>query len=752
VASGHHTWQQGKVVEIDPNVGRNEGVGMSFVAPRRQHAYERVDAAMQQREVFAYPYPLGGDEFLASWAGPHRLAGHRDNQKLFDLYWFDYDGAREWLAGDARLSCLSAIPLRRRSRGHIRPDMVDCRKSSGAIYLENVYAGDGLKGIARGEAERLRVVEIRYRAASLGHNLNYGPGGGALTGSPISVANAAWDVKAIVGEAPIQPDGSAFVSVPAMKSLYYQILDHKGDVIQTMRSWDTIQPGEVKSCVGCHSYNQNTAPPVQSRPTMALRHGMDRLEPFATGWTGFDFDAHVQPILDAKCLACHDGSDRQRIDLRGNLSDHDPLALRNWTHSYLSLTAATLIRKDRPEPMWQGKCDGPWVRWIDKMSEVTPLAPYHAGAATSPLMKLLRIGHRDAKLTDTEIRTLAAWIDLLVPYTGDYHHGATWTPEQAAYYRYYEDKRRVNKLVEAQELDRRRADVEAADWFAADMPEIEVSLGRSGKVLMSRRFSRAESARGAELVLPGFLRPNDVLRVRGAQSLQVRLGPLPEAEIFSAGGEWAWTVPPADDQVLPTSVYKEAGLRLTVRPLRDPQRSAYRNLACNVFAEAGAVAAAFPHATASSACRSEPHFSARCAIDGYEDNGGHGSFPFQSWGPERSDRPWLAVDFGRTVRIDRLDFVLRADFPHDEAWIAGEICVDGKRVAGVRLEKTAGAQRVLFEPAEGRTVAIKDLQWGKPGWCALTELRVWGLDADQTPQAIIAAKSRDGQLEKAPLQ
>ena len=466
VASGHHTWQQGKVVEIDPNLGRNEGEGMAFVAPRRQHPYERVDAAMQQREVFAYPYPLGDEEFIASWAGPDRVGKNRGYHEHFDLCWFDYAGAREWLAGDDELSCLSAIPLRPRPRGHVRPDTVDYDAREGAFYVEDVYAGGGMRGVARGEADRLRVVELRYRAASIGCNLNHGPGGGALTSSPISTGLGAWDVKAIVGETPIQPDGSAFFLTPAMKSLYFQVLNRKGEAIQTMRSWDTVQPGEVKSCVGCHSYDQNTAPPISARPTMALRKGKARLESFATGWTGFDFDAHVQPILDAKCVKCHNGSDPRRMDLRGNLADHDPLALRKWTRAYLALTASRLTA--RPDVMWLGNPDGPWVRWINKMSQVTPLPPYSSGAAVSPLMKLLRNGHRDAKLTDEDLRILAAWIDLLVPFGGDYYRGAAWTPEQTAYYRYYEGKRRVNEIAEARELVRHRAGIAVADWFAAE--------------------------------------------------------------------------------------------------------------------------------------------------------------------------------------------------------------------------------------------------------------------------------------------
>ena len=104
------------------------------------------------------------------------------------------------------------------------------------------------------------------------------------------------------------------------------------------------------------------------------------------------------------------------------------------------------------------------------------------------------------------------------------------------------------------------------------------------------------------------------------------------------------------------------------------------------------------------------------------------------------DRPWLAVDFGRAVRIDRVDVVVRADFPHDEVWTAGEVKIDGRQVAGLKLAKTGDVQTTSFEPVEGRKLEIGNLRWQKPGWCALTELRVWGLDADRTPQAMIAAR------------
>jgi hypothetical protein len=42
------------------------------------------------------------------------------------------------------------------------------------------------------------------------------------------------------------------------------------------------------------------------------------------------------------------------------------------------------------------------------------------GALGSDLMRLLRKGHEQVKLTDTELRTLAAWIDLNAVFYGSY--------------------------------------------------------------------------------------------------------------------------------------------------------------------------------------------------------------------------------------------------------------------------------------------------------------------------------------------
>ncbi|NQT86875.1 hypothetical protein HQ560_08935, partial [bacterium] len=60
------------------------------------------------------------------------------------------------------------------------------------------------------------------------------------------------------------------------------------------------------------------------------------------------------------------------------------------------------------------------TNWIHVQSAPSMLPPYHAGAAKSKLIEILEAGHGKVKLSDTELRTIAAWIDLLVPYSGSY--------------------------------------------------------------------------------------------------------------------------------------------------------------------------------------------------------------------------------------------------------------------------------------------------------------------------------------------
>jgi len=166
-----------------------------------------------------------------------------------------------------------------------------------------------------------------------------------------------------------------------------EALDEKGFAYQAMRTVIYVQPGERVSCVGCHE-NRLTAPvPAEAA---AMLGPPSPIEPGPLGGRPFSFVEMVQPVLDARCVECHGGKKTEgKLDLTS-------AAAGPWTRSYAALT-----RDSKLVPRYAQR----------NQIQVTPVGGVH-GALGSGLMKLLREGHEDAKLSDEEMRRLAAWIDL----------------------------------------------------------------------------------------------------------------------------------------------------------------------------------------------------------------------------------------------------------------------------------------------------------------------------------------------------
>lgn len=427
IITGHHSHQCGKLGVIDPARGRQEAAGVQLVAPVRETEAVRIDAYGQEGDRFLFPYPVDGQWSIVSY--DPLGAGKRTYGRTFGLYLMNMDGRRELLAWDAGTHCMQAIPLAPRPRPPLRANQVDYRKKTGTFYVQDVYLGPGLKGVPRGKAKRLRVVALEFRPVGIGSNRNKGPAGSALVSTPVACNNGAWDVKRVLGTVPIEEDGSAFFEVPAETPVYFQVLDRKGHAIQTMRSWSTLMPGENFSCVGCHE-SKNMAPPV-AEITAALRKGPRHLEPFHDVPTdrGFSFQRDVQPILDRNCTSCHFVRSKQTPatvaeGIRPSFSllndEGSRSAGRIWSDSYVALTK-------------NGKMSET-VNWISAQSVPTMLSPYSAGACTSRLMTMLENKHGDTALSAAEMETLACWIDLLVPYGGEYDEANAWTPESKMHY------------------------------------------------------------------------------------------------------------------------------------------------------------------------------------------------------------------------------------------------------------------------------------------------------------------------------
>ena len=71
-----------------------------------------------------------------------------------------------------------------------------------------------------------------------------------------------------------------------------------------MRSATHVQPGQTLGCVGCHDSRGDAPPP--SAPLLASLREPSRITVGPEGSWTMRFDKLIQPVLDAKCVRCHD--------------------------------------------------------------------------------------------------------------------------------------------------------------------------------------------------------------------------------------------------------------------------------------------------------------------------------------------------------------------------------------------------------------------------------------------------------------
>jgi len=435
---GHHNPQCGKLGIIDNSKGRQGTDGVIELPSGKKPTYPKADKYAQVGDQYSHPYPLDDSSLLVSYdpIGYHmRGRGMRfDNKKAmrFHLYFMTFDGKRELLSADSRISSFKPIPVMVRKTPLVRPSVVDYGKNTGVFYLQDIYTGPGLKGVHRGTIKKLRVVELKYREMNIGRNQSAGKGGGTNVVTPIAVGTGAWDVKVILGDVAVHADGSAMFEVPARTPVYFQALNAKNQVVQTMRSWATLMPGERFSCVGCHE-NKNETPGAAASVAMAMKAGPEKLTGFHGPKRGFSFPKEIQPILNKHCVSCHNpkGPKKARDFLLTDEPMLDKNAKRFWSRAYLTLTGTTL---KSPGTFNHGKAND-LVNWINNSSEPTMIPPRYGGSTRSKLIAMLETGQMPkdrAKLSRMEMDKMCAWIDMVVPFCGDYTEANAWSEGELA--------------------------------------------------------------------------------------------------------------------------------------------------------------------------------------------------------------------------------------------------------------------------------------------------------------------------------
>lgn len=122
------------------------------------------------------------------------------------------------------------------------------------------------------------------------------------------------------------PDTSFLVKLPANTPHITQAIDCDGRTLNTDQTWQTVKPGEMKTCGGCHVHSR--APELEFSQSFAATPGYTIPElgkgtvPLLNGKTGnvvntrtvsgygyqVTLSRDVKPIFDARCVSCHGGA------------------------------------------------------------------------------------------------------------------------------------------------------------------------------------------------------------------------------------------------------------------------------------------------------------------------------------------------------------------------------------------------------------------------------------------------------------
>jgi hypothetical protein len=357
---------------FSPGHGKKEHAGaITLVNPRRGPDDQSFAHKINKKEEFRDPYPLSRDCILTAINQDIVMMNGRGQTRT--LYSLAGEHKDYWLH--------EPRPLRPRRREPVIPPRLSPELKTGRLILTDVRHGRNMDGVRPGQIKKLLVLE------TLPKPINH-----SGTMEPISLGGT-FTLPRILGTVPVEADGSAYMELPALRSLFFVALDENDMSVKRMQSFLTVMPGEVSSCAGCHENRTGAARDKSGPVLMAMRRPPSRIEPVAGIPDVFDFPRDIQPILDRHCTGCHDYDKREGgIVLTG---DRSP----TYSHSYVTLMGRYVSH---------GRDAG------------SNLGPRQIGASASRLMKLIDGSHYQARLTPQEIDYVRYWIESGAPYAGTY--------------------------------------------------------------------------------------------------------------------------------------------------------------------------------------------------------------------------------------------------------------------------------------------------------------------------------------------
>jgi Hydrazine synthase alpha subunit middle domain len=227
----------------DQLVGGTIGVVSRF---RSLHSYSQITVSGD----FAFPCPLPDGTLLSSM---------KNEAGKFVLVQVDSIKGHKTLFEEKGYHIIDAQPIVKRKQARGRSSVVGFKyKDSGVFFCMNVYESDrqdiqALKpgsvkevliteGVRSGQNKNVPMIRVESFLGETDSNLYY--------------------YHRILGQAPVEKDGSFHIRVPSETPVTFHLLDDKGAILASQKSWTWVMQGESRGCIGCHEDRELSPPNV----------------------------------------------------------------------------------------------------------------------------------------------------------------------------------------------------------------------------------------------------------------------------------------------------------------------------------------------------------------------------------------------------------------------------------------------------------------------------------------------------------
>jgi hypothetical protein len=194
-----------------------------------------------------------------------------------------------------------------RAKPPVIPSQILRGATSGVFLAQDVFnrgTSDGQERPQRGVQPIDRIAVIAARPTVRGESNDFS-------------ANE-FEKRALIGFAPVYPDGSFKIEVPCDTPISFATLDEYERGIVTKRTHIYVRPGEqFVKCVGCHEDRAADGPEVTNPNPLAAAQPATNLNLTPDQWTVINYRDDIGPIVQAKCASCHYTKyfDRTTVDL-----------------------------------------------------------------------------------------------------------------------------------------------------------------------------------------------------------------------------------------------------------------------------------------------------------------------------------------------------------------------------------------------------------------------------------------------------